>query len=326
MSRQPRDPRDPFDGFFNDRGSSWDPFNDPFFKQFEQMHEHIFRDFFGGGGPSIFIENPKELSGYDQGEDKPPDLSQINPNAPPSNPANNDKRQYSHHPRGPPSMFRMFRHFFEPEYDDHKLSDINPNVTDNGPIMSNDEDNKGLVHPDGAPPGFRSPYLPNSNGAEKNMEFSHNGGNNRFYRSQSVVISTGPDGKTTKTTTIHDSNGESTTTTEEYHADNDGMNQIQSMFNWNNDHSAIELFPSQKVPLFERTHDPLERFRSKWQNWKWNPYNWYHGDATQKRMDDDRGIKPANHEIKWKSYRDYKSDDSDHNKGPSLLDDIVKRD
>ena len=226
---------------------------------------------------------------------------------------------------------RIFEHFFEPEYDDHKLSDINPNLSDNGPIHNKKEDDKGLIHSDGVPPGFRSPYRPKWHGAEKEMEFG-NGAPKSFYRSQSVVISTGPDGKTTKTTTIRDSNGETTTTTEEFdghnghaHGYNDG---IRSIFNWNGhsnedaDNGRMELFgKEQKFPMFETTHDPFKKLRDKWQAWKWNPYNW-NKDGQTNAGGYGRNDGQKKEEIQWKSYKDYRSE----NKKSSLLDDIVKDD
>merc|ERR1711920_225113 len=93
-----------------------------------------------------------------------------------------------------------------------------------------------------------------------------------FFRSQSVVISTGPNGRTTKTTTIRDSNGETTTTTEEFDGNNGQQNELndgfRSIFNWNrnNDNAEndgpIELFgKKQKYPMFETTHDPFKKLR-----------------------------------------------------------------
>ena len=142
MSRQPRDPRDPFnDPFFNgnDRNGpfGFDPFNDPFFKQFEQIQlknkivivycfminneminlstttttkhrQHIFRDFFGDDRPSIYIQGPNSSQSTNDNNNTP-DLSQINPDAPPSKNKNN-----SHVERNSaPSFFRLFDHFFE---------------------------------------------------------------------------------------------------------------------------------------------------------------------------------------------------------------------
>lgn len=255
----------------------------------------------------------------------------------------------------------------QPEYDDHKLSDINPNLSDNGPIMNNDKDNRGLVHPDGAPPGFRSPYLPNWNGAEEQMTFdnnTNNGGPKTFYRSQSVTITTGPDGKTRKTTTIRDSNGQETTTTEEFDNDNNeygGDRTRRPMidivpFNWgrfgnynnhnDNNNDNINDDNINEFGLWQ-PNDPLKRFRNKWQNWKWNPMNWYNDDDKQKddknkprsvQWFDRKTIRndPNIHRnrdneqerekgFKWRSYRDYQSNNNKNNKKPSLLDDIVKK-
>eukprot|EP00484_Ammonia_sp_Unknown_P017111 CAMPEP_0197026736 /NCGR_PEP_ID=MMETSP1384-20130603/6765_1 /TAXON_ID=29189 /ORGANISM="Ammonia sp." /LENGTH=376 /DNA_ID=CAMNT_0042455457 /DNA_START=69 /DNA_END=1199 /DNA_ORIENTATION=- len=375
MNRPPRDPRDPFDDpFFDKRGGGFDPFNDPFFKHFERIQQSIFRDFFGDDGVSIFsIEGPNSSQHLDDDSQRSPDLSQINPNAPASR---NNGNQHAER-NSPPSFFRFFDHFFEPEYDEHKLSDINPNVSpsDNAPIMNDESDNKGLMHPDASPRGFRSPYLPHWNGAEKQMEFENNqngGGPKTFYRSQSVVISTGPDGKTRKTTTIRDSSGQESSTTEEYDANDAGGAgaQFPRIFNWNDDekqgNERALIWPysgRDSPPLFEQTHDPFARFREKWQNWRWNPFNWYEGRQRESNRDrggytrsgdgdgsvsewfwksreganrdqhrNDRILNDANRSsngkregFKWRSYRDYQSE-SNKRRGPSLLDDIVKKD
>ena len=198
--------------------------------------------------------------------------------------------------------------------------------------MNNDNDNKGLVHPDGAPPGFRSPYLPNWNGVEKEMTFENNdnGTPKRFFRSQSVTITTGPDGKTRKTTTIRDSNGQETTNTEEYDAKDNGFGSgsiIISPFDWggrnrnnnnnngnnnDNDDDRFGLWPPQKnkaPPLFEQTHDPFARFRKKWQNWRWNPYNWGNQNLdndNQDNFNDGYNARPRN-EWFWRHKNDRKT-------------------
>eukprot|EP01084_Bolivina_argentea_P036755 67968_1 len=148
--------------------------------------------------------------------------------------------------------------------------------------MNDDEKNKGLIHPDGVPPGFRSPYLPNWNGAENEVP------KQQYYRSQSVVISTGPDGKTTKTTTIRDSDGQTTTTTEEY-GNNDFYNN-----NDDENNNNFQLYPEQKhyPKLFERTDDPFEKFRNLWQKWKWNPFPW-------KNKNDDNGYNNNDDTKNW---------------------------
>eukprot|EP01084_Bolivina_argentea_P273016 464980_1 len=123
MSRRPQDPFDPFNFDDQDRNSSpfgeFDPFNDPFFKQFEEIHKHMFREFFGEHDrPSIFIQHPHSDS---PNNTNTPDLSQINPNAPSTHQNNDINNQHS----TDPTFFRMFKHLFEPEYDDQALSDIN---------------------------------------------------------------------------------------------------------------------------------------------------------------------------------------------------------
>lgn len=252
----------------------------------------------------------------------------------------------------------------QPEYDDRRLSDINPNLSNDGPIMSDDAENKGLIHPNGPPSGFRSPYLPNWNGAEKSMEFG-NEEPQRFFRSQSVVISTGPDGRTTKTTTIRDSNGQSTTTTEELdndhndgqpfgfgngslfgdHGNNGNGKMPRTLFDWGfsgngqqrNDQNGRDDIDRegdrfQIVPMLEQTHDPFARFRKRWENWKYNPYNLWSGKSAEMqnpKQQCDLGNKYGNRDrkegIKWTPYREYKSDDGE-GKRPDLLDNIVKKD
>ena len=83
----------------------------------------------------------------------------------------------------------------------------------------------------------------------------------------------------------------------------------------------------------------MAKFRSKWQKWKWNPYNWNQSGNEQnnqiqndkewfwkyKNKNNDNDVNnngnDRNEGIKWRSYRDYQSD----NTKPSLLDDIVKK-
>merc|ERR1712228_777188 len=140
------------------------------------------------------------------------------------------------------------------------------------------------------------------NGAEKEMEFD--GAPKSFYRSQSAMISTDRNGKTIKTTTIRDSNGESTTTTEEFEGN-------KSLFDWNHDSNAdadngqIELFgKDQRFQMFETTHDPFKKLRDKWQAWKWNPYNWNNDGVRNESRYSRNGDRKEG--IQWKSYKDYR--------------------
>lgn len=81
--------------------------------------QHIFRDFFGDDRPSIFVEGPNSNSSdRNNNNNNAPDLSQINPDAPPSNnpsspsPNRNNHRQMERR-SNIPSFFRIFDHFFE---------------------------------------------------------------------------------------------------------------------------------------------------------------------------------------------------------------------
>eukprot|EP01084_Bolivina_argentea_P031016 57433_1 len=90
-----KDPKDPFN-----RNGGWDPFNDPFFKQFDNIQQHmdnIFRDFFDHGRQSLFIEHEPDDPNNSNFNSNPqsPDLSQINPNVEP--PKNNKNSNNDYH-------------------------------------------------------------------------------------------------------------------------------------------------------------------------------------------------------------------------------------
>jgi len=326
-------------------------FDDPFFRHFDDVRKHMdsmFSDFFKNEFPTIIIgdindfndnnNNPRSIQ---NGNDKP-DLSLINPNISPNNnnndntnnTNNNYKRNNARDPLDRDPFRNFFRHFFEPELDNHTLSDINPNMSENN-IITNDH---GIIKSDPNTPGFRSPYLPNWNGAQRDGK--------KYYRSESVSIVMGSDGKTKKTTTVIDENGQKHTSTEEYDSKNNNgelnifnmnpfrfdispfnnnntnnnndadLNQIRNREYYGNNNKYSQKFGELKDKF--KVYNPWYWVKDKWNNYnngnnRSNYYETYNRNTNKNENNNDHG---------WRSqsYSKYKRDKH------AKLDDIVKKD
>lgn len=240
---------------------------------------------------------------------------------------------------------RIFRHFFEPEYDKPTLSDVNTDIYNHnhGPIINDEKNDSNLIHPNGPPPGFRSPYLPNWNGQEKsisNSEYESIGSpqSQSFFRSQSVTIRTGPDGKTTKTTTIRDENGNVHESTETFDSDGNGTDgntfggfggfggfdfprrMIDFGFGHNDDNANLNSNPNSRPPSLNgdilndgnpwvtRPNDPFGRWRNTIDGWKNRMKGYWFGG-------NDNGSNNNGGQPRWFNWKGNDSNGGNNNNG-----------
>lgn len=335
----PRDQR-PYENLF--------PIDDPFFQHFDQVRKEmdlLFSQFFdnvffipNNPPPSIeyrgnHTENPSLTSPNIDGR---PHLSQINPNIPPPSQENNQNRIEQHTSpffRRNTDFSSLFSHFFEPEYNTPKLSDIVPEIheKENTPIFNDTDPHLGFKNPTIHPPRFPSPFLPHHYSAEVDIPDGNDNNDSSFrpqtyYRSQSTIITTGPNGETKKITTTQDETGQKHTTVETYNNnltwnkqnDTNNNKNLETIFGV----KPIDSTKSQENKqggIFKILTTPFEKVK----NFLWGKSNYISDSNTNDQRWNDRNLSTTTNNnnnnnsssrgFRWSSYRDYQSKKSQNN-------------